>query len=141
MIAGLIFIVLTIICIGVLGKYGTQRYNQPILVVARVAEAGFKDSKGRIDGILIIGYITFLIGACAYNLYAAALFTKKMFPKLPYKMILLSLLSLSLVFSFSYSNQEAFFTITVFKRNIGVITALLIPILLYLISKMGKVKA
>ena len=138
--AGIVFIVFTELTLATIGVNGATRYTQPILIVSRNAEAGFYQAKGRIDGILIIGYILFLFSAIAINVYCASLLTKKMFTKLPFRLIILSFLILSFTFYILSKNQSQVFNILKLVKYVGLITAILIPISLFFISKIRKVK-
>ena len=137
---GIVYSIYTEFSIGVFGQYGIQRYNAPIIDLARITEGGYAELIGRIDGIMFIFFVMFNIGKLVASIYAVTILLKKIITKIPYNTILVMLLLFGYILSYFIKDANQVLVISRYNKLIGIFGVTVIPGMLIVISKIKKVK-
>jgi len=125
-------------CVSVLGVDDVIHYKLVFLNTLRSVDVPYLDFLKRLDGIAMIFWFMSMFCYLSLFVYGTVFYIKKALSKIPYRIILLSVLGLSaVVFSIPKSYEEAYGILNAISYLI-IFTALIIPCTLLILTKVKK---
>lgn len=137
-IIGFLYIYIVESCISVTGVDSIVYYRDAVLATIRRSDFPWLQFFRRLDGIVIVAWILSIYCTVVLILYGASSLLSKLINKTHYKLISFILVVASFIISNIPKNYETAVKLLDFTGYLGILTSILIPSILLVITKVKK---